>query len=355
MQNRIKRLRNKISELGAEAVYITSSVSHKYLTGIDNPDGILVITENKAYALEDFRYIEVARARLSHIYTVVELKHSAMYETLNGILRDEGVSHLAFEDTVMSVSEYNILSSKLESKLSGIGDLIKQLREIKTPEEVSKIAEAQAITDLAFSKLLEILSPNMTEKDVAAELEYLMKKNGAEDKSFDTIAISGARSSMPHGTPTNNKLSRGFLTMDFGATVDGYHSDMTRTVCIGKADTEMKRLYDTVLKAQTEALAFIKSGLPCSDADRVARDIINKDYDGCFGHSLGHGVGLEIHESPNLSSISKSVLTPGNIVTVEPGIYIPGKYGCRIEDMILVQEGSVLNFTKSSKELIEIY
>lgn len=355
MQNRINNLRREMASIGAEAAYITSPVSHRYLTGIDNPDGILIITEKQAYALEDFRYIEIAEATLSHVYTVTELKRSGIYDTLKEILTGEGVSYLAFEDTEMSVAEFNALNSNTEATLVGLGGRIKKLREVKTPEEVAEIAEAQRITDLAFEKLLEVLSPQMTENDVAAELEYLMRKNGAEDKSFETIAISGKRSSMPHGTPTGSRLSKGFLTMDFGAVVKGYHSDMTRTVCIGKADEEMKKLYNTVLMAQRAALDFIKSGVPCSEADKVARDIIYKNYKGCFGHSLGHGVGLQIHEGPNLSPMSTGILTPGNVVTVEPGIYIAGKYGCRIEDMVLIEDGALRNFTKSPKELIEIY
>ncbi|MBR7100988.1 MAG: aminopeptidase P family protein [Clostridia bacterium] len=355
MKNRIERLRKKLIEAKTDAAYIASSVSHRYLTGLDNPDGILVITQNNAYALEDFRYIEVARAKLSSIYTVIEMKGNALYDTLNEILKSENVSTLGFEDTKMSVKDFDTLKSKLNAEFIGLGNVTDQLREIKTPEEVAEITNAQRITDLAFEHILKMLTPSMTENDVACELEYFMRKNGAEDKSFETIAVSGVKSSMPHGVPANIKLSCGFLTMDFGAVVNGYHSDMTRTVCIGKADTEMKKLYNTVLSAQLSALEFISAGKECDSVDKIARDIINKDYNGTFGHSLGHGVGLEIHESPRLSPLSRHILTAGNVVTVEPGIYIAGKYGCRIEDMVLITENSALNFTKSPKELIEIY
>ena len=355
MLNRINKLRAEISALCADGAYITSSVSHRYLTGFDNPDGILLITKNNAYALEDFRYIEIAKQRLSGIYTVVEMKSGSLYATLKEILKNEGISRLCFEDGKMSVAEFTALNSEIKAELVSLGSTLNRLREIKSPEEVSEIAKAQEITDLAFEHILKMLTPNMTENDVAAELEYFMRKNGAEDKSFDTIAVSGAKSSMPHGAPANVKLSRGFLTMDFGAVVNGYHSDMTRTVCIGKADAKMKKLYNTVLSAQLSALEFIKADVPCCEADKVARNIIDKDYRGCFGHSLGHSVGLEIHESPSLSPLSKQILAAGNVVTVEPGIYIAEKYGCRIEDLVLVRENSTLNFTKSPKELIEIY
>jgi Xaa-Pro aminopeptidase len=160
---------------------------------------------------------------------------------------------------------------------------------------------------------------------------------------------------MPHGVPSDTRLKKGFLTMDFGALYDGYHADMTRTICIGKADDEMKKLYNTVLTAQKSALEFLRDGVKCSDADKVARDIIDVDYKGAFGHSLGHGVGLEIHESPTLSQKCDKILVPGNVVTVEPGIYLKGKYGCRIEDLVIIKEGEIRNLTKSPKELIEIY
>ena len=229
---------------------------------------------------------------------------------------------------------------------------------MKTKAELDIIAKAQAITDAAFSHILEILSPEMTEMEVALELDYFMRKNGAERSGFDTIAVSGSASSMPHGVPRNLPLERGFLTMDFGACVDGYTSDMTRTVVIGKADDDMKKLYNTVLCAQRAALDAVCEGVCCKDLDSVARNIIdNAGYKGCFGHSLGHGVGLYVHEMPRLAQSAKedSRLVRGNIVTVEPGIYIAGKYGCRIEDMVAIDHsGNVINYTKSSKELIEI-
>lgn len=196
----------------------------------------------------------------------------------------------------------------------------------------------------------------MTETEVAAELEYYMKKNGSDKPSFDTIAVSGSASSRPHGVPRKVKLEKGFLTMDYGAMVNGYHSDMTRTIVIGKADDDMKKLYNTVLTAQLAAIEAITEGVKNADMDKVARDIIyGAGYEGCFGHSLGHGVGLEIHEAPNLSPSSGDLtLKVGQIVTVEPGIYIEGKYGCRIEDMVLIEEGGKRNLTNCPKELIEV-
>ena len=195
----------------------------------------------------------------------------------------------------------------------------------------------------------------MTELDVAVELEYAMRKNGASAFAFDTISVSGDASALPHGTPRNVKLREGFLTMDFGAKFDGYCSDMTRTIVIGKADEEIKKVYNTVLSAQLAALDYLKPGADCGEADKIARDIINAEYNGTFGHSLGHSVGLFIHESPRLYSRGFGrKLNVGEILTVEPGIYLFGKYGCRIEDMVAITENGIHNFTHSTKELIEI-
>ena len=353
MLERINKLRKKMEEKSLDAIYITLRTSHRYFTQFDNEDGALLITTKKAYAFEDFRYIETATKQLGSIYEVIEPKGKRA-DWLGSILKDENISTLGFEDLSMSVSAYEKLKSDLDIKLSKIGTVINELREVKTEEEILKMEKAQELTDKAFTYILGILSTDITENDVAAELEYFMRKNGAEDKSFETIAISAEKTSLPHGVPSNNKIKKGFFTMDFGATIDGYHSDMTRTVCIGKADDEMKKLYNTVLEAQLKALKFLKAGVNCKDADKVARDIIYKDYKGYFGHSLGHSVGLEVHEMPALSPNCDRILVPGNIVTVEPGIYIPGKYGTRIEDMVLICENGIKNFTKSPKELIEI-
>ena len=235
--------------------------------------------------------------------------------------------------------------------------MLNELRITKTEEEVNFMIAAQRIAERALDDLLGKLTYEMTEKEVAAELEYLMKRYGAENISFDTIAVSGSNSSSPHGVPRNVKLEKGFLTLDFGATVEGYHSDMTRTVVLGKATDDMKKLYATVLSAQTAVLDVITEGAHNFEMDKIARDIIDStEYRGCFGHSLGHGVGLLIHELPNLSpkSPKDQVLKRGDVVTVEPGIYVEGKYGCRIEDMVWITEGSAVNLTKAPKELIEI-
>ena len=352
MIDRISKLREQFDKLEVDAVYISSRTSHRYFTKFDNEDGSLLITRKNAYAFEDFRYIEVANELLSGVYTVIEPKKKGYLEEL---LQAEDISALGFEDEEMSVSRYQQMSGDLSVIWKPIGNTVATMRQVKDEWEIEQIIKAQEITDRAFSHILNVISTDITENDVAAELEYFMRKNGAEDKSFETISINGKKTSLPHGVPGNSRLEKGFLTMDFGATVNGYHSDMTRTVCIGKADDEMKRLYNTVLEAQLSALEYLSNGGKNSkEADRAARDIIYKDYEGYFGHSLGHSVGLVIHERPALSPANEYILVPGNVVTVEPGIYIPGKYGTRIEDLVVIRENGITNLTKSEKKLIEI-
>ena len=260
----------------------------------------------------------------------------------------------------MSCAAYRIFEKAFENctLLSGGSKILTSLRSVKTAEELERMARAQEITDRAFTHILSFLSPEVTEREVALELEFFMRRNGAEACAFSTIAVSGSASSLPHGVPRSCRLERGLLTMDFGARVEGYCSDMTRTVCIGKASEEEKTVYNTVLSAQRAALDFVAEGVSCREADAKARSVIEKaGYGPYFGHSLGHGVGMLVHESPSLSpkAPEDSVLKRGNVVTVEPGIYLEGRFGCRIEDMVAIDlDGSVRNFTKSPKELIEI-
>lgn len=346
-------LREKMKSLSLDAVLVTDEKNQHYLSGFAFTDGYLLILHEAAYLVTDFRYKEAAEhsARDGFSVVVPEGRLSFLKQTL----ADHGVRLLGFEGNVLTFAEHKRYEECLEKiSLCNIGDVIETMREIKSEEEIATIAKAQSITDAAFSELLSVLSPNMTEIEVAAELEYRMRRLGADGVAFDTIAVSGSQSALPHGTPRPRKLERGFLTMDFGARYGGYCSDMTRTVSIGTANAEMKHLYETVLSAQSAALDFLRAGVLGSEADGVARAIIDKEYKGTFGHSLGHGVGLYIHENPRLSARSEKKLCAGNIVTVEPGIYIEGLHGCRIEDMVVILENGIQNLTKSRKDLIEI-
>lgn len=358
--SRLEKIRALMSERGLDAVILSSTINQSYVSGFDYTDGYVLIFPDNAILVADFRYVEAAEKTVDkHDFEVVMSRGSMLGFTCDIIL-DKKSKRVAFEENSLSVSRFSKLHSALGKEVTLVpvaSEMLERLRAVKDGGEIEKIARAQSITDLAFNHILKFIKPDMTECEVALELEYFMRRNGASGMAFDVISVSGDASSLPHGVPRNKRLEKGFLTMDFGAMADGYCSDMTRTVVIGRADDEMNRLYNTVLKAQSEALDFIRAGVPCRAADKVARDIIDSaGYEGCFGHSLGHGVGKFIHENPRLSSSAAEgdVLVVGNVVTVEPGIYISGKYGCRIEDMVAITENGVLNFTSSPKELIEI-
>ncbi len=352
---RLTKLRNKMTELEVDAVLVLDELNQHYLSEFAFTDGFLFITNNKAYLVTDFRYYEMALNSANKSFEV--LTPDNRKEFLSKIIAEEEIRAIGFEGGSVSYDTYKHYCETYRCEFVNIGDTIEIIRQIKSGDEIEKMQKAQDITDAALTHLLKMITPNMTELDVAVELEYAMRKGGADSFAFETIAVSGDASALPHGTPRNVKLKSGFLTMDFGAKYQGYCADMTRTIVIGKADKDIKKLYNTVLKAQTEALAYLCEGADCGEADKIARDIIDAipEYKGAFGHSLGHSVGLFIHESPRLYSRGFGrKLNVGEILTVEPGIYLFGKYGCRIEDMVAIAKDGIHNFTHSSKELIEI-
>ena len=352
---RYERLRDYMKECSLDAILITSDENYRYFSGYHNPDGYMIVTGDSSEVFADFRYFEAAKNECFPVCTVKEQKGGSFDEWL----KSSGVSRMGFENGDLSVARYDKIKKTADEEkieLFPVDETITEIRSIKEREEVDLIVKAQRIAEKALHELLSVIKYDMTELEVAAELEYRMKKLGSPVPSFETIAVSGKASSVPHGVPRPVKLERGFLTIDFGATAEGYHSDMTRTFCVGKADAEQKRLYETVLAAQTAAHGAIGPGVTGDEADAVARRIIDSaGYEGKFGHSLGHGVGLLIHELPNLSpKIVGRKLVPGNVVTNEPGIYIEGKYGCRIEDMVFITENGAENLTDFPHELIEI-
>ena len=354
--NRTERLREQMMQNGWDAVIVSSELNQRYLSRYPFTDGLLLITQNNAELLTDFRYLEDARKKADPTYTVVI--PDARFPHIRDFFVRDGVKTVGYEDHTLSCAEHaKFVDAFPEFRFVGIGGTLEKLREIKDEGELADIARAQDAADAALSHLLTVIKPDMTEIDVAMELEFTMRRSGAEGVAFETIAVSGTASSLPHGKPRNVKLQKGFLTLDFGALWNGYCSDMTRTFSIGRADPEMKKLYNTVLRAQTEALAYLREGADCSEADRIARQIIDgePEFKGTFGHSLGHGVGMFIHEAPRLMSRGSGKLVCGNVVTVEPGIYLMGKYGCRIEDMVAIEPDGVRNFAHSPKELIELF
>ena len=353
---RLQKFQKRIEAL-ADAALISSPQNQRYLSEFSFEDGYLLVFADEAFLLTDGRYIEAAEKAAPEGFTVLAPREGRM-ETVSRLLAKRGAKTLAFEESHLSVRlKERFAEAVLPATLvGGVSKELCELRICKDEKELQNIKKAQEITDAAFSHILSVLTPTMREIDVALELEFFMRRMGSEGVAFDTIAVSGSASALPHGVPRNMPLEKGFLTMDFGARVGGYCADMTRTVAIGSADVEMKKLYQTVLRTQEAALARAAAGVSCAALDRVAREVIDSNgYEGCFLHSLGHGVGLDIHEAPSLSrAAGEAVLQPGMVVTVEPGIYLGGRYGCRIEDMIAVCADGVLNFTKSSKDLIEI-
>ena len=352
---RVTKLRNKMMELGVDAVIVLDELNQHYLSEFAFTDGLLFITKTKAYLITDFRYYEMALNSANKSFEV--LTPDNRKEFLNKVISEEGIKIIGFEGGSVSYDTYRNYCESYPCEFVNIGDTIEVIRQVKSADEIEKMQKAQDITDGALAHLLKFITPNMTELEVAVELEYAMRKGGADSFAFETIAVSGDASALPHGTPRNVKLRPGFLTMDFGAKYQGYCSDMTRTIVIGKADEDIKNLYNTVLRAQTEALNYLREGADCGEADKVARDIIDAipEFKGAFGHSLGHSVGLFIHESPRLYSRGFGrKLKVGEILTVEPGIYLFGKYGCRIEDMVAITKDGIHNFTHSPKDLIEI-
>ncbi len=359
--SKLERFKKELGANGADAAILSSGVSQRYMTGFDYTDGYVLVTKNKSYVLADFRYIEAARATVNSAEFEVIMPDTSMLVCISSLLDENECRIVLFEDVTLSVADLERMKKMLVGKelSAGASKIADGLRLFKDEEEIEKMKKAQEMTDAGFAHMLKVLTPNMTEIEAALELEFFMRKLGSEGVAFETIAVSGSASSLPHGVPRNVKLEKGFFTMDFGAKFDGYCSDMTRTVVIGKADEDMKKLYNTVLKAQTAALDYVREGAFCKEADTIARDIINgAGYEGRFGHSLGHGVGMYIHESPRLaqSAAPDYKLQRGHIVTVEPGIYIEGLYGCRIEDMVgIMPDGSTYNFTHSPKEMIELF
>ena len=335
---------------------IQNPVNRFYLSGFRSSAGMIVLTENKAVLLVDFRYFEKAKKTVQNMEVVLA---NNFFANAKEMLETENIKKILPETDFINLDSFERMKKAFEgievSNDNSLSQTISSLRQIKSAEETECIKKSQGITDNAFAHILNFIKAGVTEREIALELEFFMRKTGSEGVAFDTIAVSGKNSSLPHGVPTEKPLENGdFLTMDFGAVYNGYCSDMTRTVAVGYVTDEQQKVYDTVLKAQLSALKEIGPNKVCKEIDKIARDIINKEFDGCFGHGLGHSVGLEIHENPALNTRDETLLKAGVIMTVEPGIYIPDKFGVRIEDMVLITDTSYENLTKSPKELIII-
>lgn len=353
--SRLERLFEGFS--GAECAVITSDVNRRYFTGMKSSAGTVIAFPDKAYLLIDFRYIEKARATVTDA-EVIEQKR--LCPQIKELFERHGAKSFAIEAETMTVRELNTYrhffpDMEIDDS-DALSNAISAMRSIKDADELECIKKAQKIAEDALAELLPSIKPGVTERSIALELNRLMFEKGAEDLSFETIVLSGANTSMPHGVPSDKKIEEGdFVLMDFGAVWNGYHSDMTRTVCVGQPTDEMRKVYDIVLEAQLAGIEAAKAGITGSALDKVSRDIIEAaGYGDCFGHSLGHGVGMEIHERPNASPNYRIALEEGAVVTVEPGIYIAGKFGVRIEDFVVLNNESCENLTNFEKNLISL-
>lgn len=351
---RIKKLMEKMPE-NIDGILIVSPENRRYFTGFPSSAGVLVVSRNSSVFLTDSRYVEAASKKITAC-PVREMKN--LQNELPEIMSEFNIKTLGIETervTLMDFAKYKAMLRNVTICLDGKTDrVINSLRMVKTKDEIEKMIVAQRIAEQALQHIFDFIKPGVTEKEIQLELDYTMLKNSAEGLSFDTIAVSGVNSSMPHGVPSDKKIESGdFITMDFGAVVDGYHSDMTRTVAVGKISDEQRKVYDTVLNAQLAAFDMMRPGVSCVDVDAAARNYIkNAGYGEYFGHGTGHGVGIEIHEEPRVSPSCPHLLECGNVVTDEPGIYIPGKFGVRIEDFAVITEKGYYNMTKAPKELI---
>lgn len=356
MQYAIDRLTDNLLDKVDAAIILSSSNKSYLLSALCDDAGCLVITKNKAYYIIDSRYFEVAqRLESDKIKIILQDK---LFEQISEIFKRDGCKEVCLETSFVSVEDFKLYKQKLKDfEINPAIDASKyicDLRKIKSDFEIKKIKKAQEITDNAFTHILSSIKVGKTEKELALELEFYMRLHGARSSSFDIIFVAGKNSSLPHGCPSDYKLQNSdLITIDFGADFEGYKSDMTRTVALGSVSDEQKQVYETVLLAQRAALKEIKAGECCSKIDSIARNVISdRGYGQYFGHALGHSVGIDIHESPNFSPKCDEILKPGMVLTVEPGIYLPGKFGVRIEDMVVITEFGAENITKSDKSLI---
>lgn len=352
MKKRISQLQQRLAE--NTTVIIENVENRLYFTGFHSSLGFLVVNKENAVFLTDSRYIEAAQrtiegAKISEYFSLA---------TIKDVLCEIGATRVCMQSgttTVAAAKTYEQAFDGFEVCFDGsLDDIIAELRIIKDEGELENIISAQRIAERALDHVLGIIKDGMTEKQLALELDFYMLSHGADALSFDTIAVSGKNSSLPHGVPSDKKIEKGdFITMDFGAVVNGYHSDMTRTVAVGFVSDEQRKVYETVLRAQETALEGIRAGVACRDADALARDVVEAaGYGSFFRHGLGHGVGVEIHEAPTVSPKGTDTLRAGMLVTVEPGIYLPERFGVRIEDMVCVTENGCKNLTNADKSLI---
>jgi len=358
MSRRVESLRSRFPSLRIDAFLVTNPPHLRYLSGFSGSNGAGLVTPRSLHFFTDGRYAaqikkEVGGGWKTHV--------SSSSETLFAMIRDAGVlkagARIGIDGNSLSYADFRALKKMLPGvKFLPKAGVIEDIASVKDDSEIRAIKKAVEITDRTFDEILPLIKPGVRELEIAAEISYRQRRHGAERDAFDTIVASGPRSALPHGQAGSRKLCRGELvTLDFGCVVDGYHSDMTRTVALGKIGAKEKKIYALVLEAQTLAVGAVRSGLRTKDLDAVARTVIRKaGFDKYFRHSLGHGIGLQIHEAPRISVQSRSVLKAGQVITVEPGVYVPSLGGVRIEDDVVVTDGAPAVLNRSPKELITL-
>lgn len=349
---KLRKLRQSIAELNIEAILLTSEYNRRYMTGFTGTAGVAIITQEHAVFITDFRYTQQAQKELVGFEIVQHSK--PIMEEVGAQLEKLNIKSVGFEKDHMSYAMFEIYQKAIKADLIPVSGLVEKIRLIKTEQEIKILKAAANIADAAFEHIIMYIKPGKTELEVSNELEFFMRKQGASSSSFDIIVASGLRSALPHGVATDKIIETGdFVTLDFGALYNGYVSDLTRTVSVGEPSNELKEIYQIVLDAQLKSLAEIKPGMSGIEADAVARDYIKaKGYGDAFGHSLGHGIGLEVHEGPGLSFRSETILEEGMVITIEPGIYVPEIGGVRIEDDTIVTSSGNEKLTHSTKELL---
>lgn len=353
--SRLKKLLEKLKIENLETLLVSNEKNVSYISGFTGDSSILLVSEKGKYLITDFRYIEQAEVECPE-FEIIKYDRSLGFreQLVNKLVQNIGVQRMCFEQDEVNFTGYEYMVEHIDVELIPTKEIVEDLRYIKDAEEIECTKKAAQIADQAFSKILDFIKPGLTEKEVATELEYYMKKAGADGIAFETILLSGVKTSLPHGKPSDKKIEEGdFITLDFGALYNGYRSDMTRTIVVGKINQEQEKIYNIVKEAQEKALNSIRAGVMGSATDKIARDIIgNEGYRDNFGHGLGHGVGLVIHEEPFMGPTCTRELKENCVVTVEPGIYIPNWGGVRIEDTVVVTKDGCEILTKSSKELI---